>query len=203
MQLTPDFLLFCFIMAFTPGPNNIMIMTSGLNHGVRASVPHLAGISIGVPAMFIAVGLGLREIFLRYPQLHIAIKIIGVLYLIYLSWQIARASAVESKQGLAAPLTFLQSMLFQWVNPKSWLISGTTVAAFTVVGTELLSQILLIALVFLFAAFISSGTWLLFGMSLQKLLKKRRYRHVFNITMAVLLLLSVLPITLKTLIFPQ
>ena len=203
MQLSLNFVIFCLIMAFTPGPNNIMIMASGLNHGVRASLPHLAGIVIGVPAMFIAIGLGMRELFERYPQLHLTIKIIGVLYIVYLAWRIARASAVESKQGLAAPLTFFQSMLFQWVNPKAWLISGTTIAAFTVVGAELLGQILLIALVFLLTAFLGSSTWLLFGLSLQRLLKKRLYRHIFNVTMAILLLASVLPIAFQTLIFPQ
>ena len=203
MQLSTAFLTFCFTMAFTPGPNNIMIMTSGLNHGVRASLSHLAGIAIGVPTMFVALGLGLGVVFERYPQIHLAIKIIGALYLIYLAWLIARASAVESEQAVTAPLTFFQSMLFQWVNPKSWLIATYTIATFTVVGSDLLSQILLIAIVFLIAAFVSSGTWLLFGMSLQTLLKKHLYRHIFNITMAILLLVSVLPITLKTLIFPQ
>ncbi len=180
-----------------------MIMTSGLNHGVRASLPHLAGIAIGVPAMFIAIGLGMRELFERYPQLHLTIKIIGVLYIVYLAWRIARASVVESKQGFATPFTFFQSMLFQWLNPKAWLISGTAIAAFTVVGGELLGQILLIALVFLLTAFLGSSTWLLFGLSLQRLLKKRLYRHIFNITMAILLLVSVLPVTFQTLIFPQ
>ena len=184
-------------MAFTPGPNNIMIMTSGLNHGIRASLPQLAGIALGVPTMFIAVGLGLGVVFEMYPQLHGIVKIIGTLYLIYLAWQISQSSAGNGSESLAKPFTFLQTMLFQWVNPKSWILVTTSIATFTAIGEHVLYQVIIMSLFFVLIGFLSAGTWLCFGYSLKTLLKKTSYRRVFNIAMAVLLLVSILPITLE------
>lgn len=201
MGLSSSFFLFSIVMAFTPGPNNIMIMTSGLNHGLRASLPHLAGIGFGMPAMFLALGLGFGVVFERFPALHFVIKVVGTLYLIYLAWCIARSSSVKTKQGGAKPFTFLQAILFQWVNPKGWIFVMTTIGTFTVVGQHFLVQMLSIALVFVVVGFLSGGSWLLFGFSLQKLLEKPLYRNVFNITMALFLLISVLPVTLQMLNF--
>jgi len=188
-------------MAFTPGPNNIMIMASGLNHGVRASLPHLVGIGLGVPSMFLALGLGLALVFERYPQVHTVIKVVGALYLIYLAWQIAHTAAVESRKRPVKPFTLVQTVLFQWMNPKSWVVGTTAIATFTTVGEGLLGQVLIIALAFMVMAFLSAGTWLLFGVSLQVWLKKPLYRHIFNVSMAIILVVSVLPVTLQMLFY--
>lgn len=171
-----------------------MIMASGMNHGARASLPHLFGIGLGVPTMFLALGLGLGLIFERYPQLHTLIKVVGSLYLIYLAWRIARSAAVQANKTPAKPFTFFQTVLFQWMNPKAWIIGTTTIATFTIMDDSLIGQILLIALAFMIVGFLSAGTWLLFGVTLQTLLRTTLYRHIFNITMALLLLISVLPI---------
>ena len=193
MENLPSFLLFAFTAAITPGPNNIMIMASGLNFGLRASLPHLLGISLGVPAMLLMVGIGAGYLFERYPLLHEIIKIAGVLYLLYLAWLIAR-SAPSSSEQRSAPLTFFQAALFQWVNPKTWIMGTSAIAAYTSVGTDMALQVAIICLVFFLMALPSAGTWLVFGRALQRLLRRPHHRNVFNIVMAILLVASVVPV---------
>lgn len=193
-MLSYEFLLFAFVASLTPGPNNIMITTSGLNFGWRASMPHFWGICLGFPTMFLAVGFGLGFIFEQYPLLHTIIKILGVLYLLYLAWLTANAASISVDQSASKPLTFAQAALFQWINPKAWLAGTSAIAAYTQVGQNLKLQIISMALVFLLVAVVSVAIWLLMGVSLQKLINKPRLLRVFNITMALLLVISILPV---------
>ena len=190
LDVLPELILFSVSAAFTPGPNNIMIMSSGVNFGARASMPHLFGICLGFPAMFLATGFGLGALFLNYPVLHMMIKVLGLTYLTYLAWQIATSGKVERGELLGRPLTFFQAALFQWVNPKAWIMGTSAIAAFTVVGQDLVPQVLLIGFVFLSMAFPSAGVWLAFGSSLKQLFENIVYLRVFNITMAILLMWS-------------
>lgn len=171
-----------------------MMMTSGLNFGVRASLPHLMGICFGVPTMFLAVGFGLGFVFERFPLLHGIIKVVGILYLLYLAWLIANAAPAQVQEGHAKPLTFMQAALFQWVNPKAWVMGTSAIAAYTTVGADVNAQIVWIALVFFGVAIPSAGGWMVFGAGLQKLLAKPLYIKVFNVVMASLLVASVWPI---------
>lgn len=107
MELIPSIFLFAATAALTPGPNNIMLMASGLNFGVRASMPHLLGICVGFPVMMILIGLGLGFIFERYPACHLLIKIAGVTYLFYLAWRMTQASAGEEEGKRGRALTFI------------------------------------------------------------------------------------------------
>ena len=190
-----SFLLFVVSAAFTPGPNNIMIMASGLNHGVRASIPHLLGIALGVPTMFLAVGFGLAYAFEQIPWLHALIQVLGVAYLIYLAWLIAHSSpgSINSDQQ-SRPFTFLQAAMFQWINPKAWMLGTGAIAAFTTVGGDVWVQIVSMAIVFFLLAFPSAGTWLVFGSWLKKLLTNPKHLVLFNRVMALVLVLSVLPV---------
>lgn len=197
MDLHPSFFLFVVSAAFTPGPNNIMIMSSGLNHGVRASLAHLMGICFGVPTMFLAVGFGLGVVFERYTFVHQAIQLVGIMYLIYLAWLIANTAPSSLNTDRAKPLTFVQAALFQWVNPKAWIMGTSAIAAYTTVGADLNIQIMMIALVFFVVAFASAGVWMVFGASLKRFLSKARYQRVFNWVMALLLLASVVPIVVE------
>jgi len=196
MELVFAIALFAFSAGITPGPNNIMLMTSGVNFGIKRSIPHLMGISLGFPTMILAVGLGLSAIFQAYPFIHIVIKLIGISYLLYLSWLIANSSNKMEGKQVSKPFTFLQAAAFQWVNPKGWIMAVGAIATFTSVQQELNSQVMTIASVFLCVAFPCAIVWLGFGVALKRLLKNERQQRIFNITMALLLVASIIPMML-------
>lgn len=194
-----EFLFAIFIFAastsITPGPNNIMIMTSGLNFGTRKSLPHYLGICIGFPLMVALIGFGFGFVFDQFPLLHEIIKIIGIVYLLYLSWVIANAAPKSLDTNESKPISFFQAVLFQWVNPKAWIMATGAVATYTSTASDIYLQVLLIALVFLAVSFPCIGTWLFFGVWLKKFLKDPAHQRTFNISMAVLLVSSIMPIT--------
>lgn len=183
---------FTFVGALTPGPNTIMLMVSGLNHGVRKSVPHYLGVCLGFPLLVLIIGLGMGALFIQYPFIHQGVKIIGVLYLCYLAWKIANAGGSDVSGGTGTPLTFMQAAAFQWVNPKAWAVAASAVAAFTIAG-RIPQSIAFIAFACLTTGFITMGLWLVMGASLKMWLGNERRVRVFNITMAVVLLLSIVP----------
>lgn len=192
-------LLFAVSSTVTPGPNNIMIMTSGLNYGVKNSIPHLLGICFGFPVMVILVGLGFSVVFEMYPLFHEAIKVFGVLYLLYLAWLIASSSPVSLEGKKTKPLSFTQAALFQWVNPKAWVVATGAVSAYTSVSSDIFAQVILIALAFLIVAIPSLSVWLIFGVGIKQYLKSPRHQKIFNLSMALLLIGSIIPV-LKTLV---
>jgi threonine/homoserine/homoserine lactone efflux protein len=193
MELIFAITLFAFSSGITPGPNNIMLMTSGVNFGIKPSLPHLAGICLGFPCMVLAIGLGLSTIFQTYPALHLVIKVLGVTYLLYLSWLIANSSnKIEGKQ-LSRPFSFIQAAAFQWVNPKGWIMAVGAIATFTLPAEDMTAQVLTIASVFLCVAFPCAIVWLTFGVALKRILKNERQQKIFNITMALLLVASIIP----------
>ena len=168
-----------------------MLMTSGLNHGVKKTLPHLFGIAVGFPAMVAALGLGLGAIFLKYPVIHQIIKLIGIVYLLYLAWKIANASNPKASTELKNPFTFIQAVAFQWVNPKAWVIAVGAIATYTAIG-NVTNQVLIIIAGYLSIGSISMAIWLLLGASLQKLLRQQKQLQLFNIFMALLLVFSVI-----------
>lgn len=184
---------FTFVGAITPGPNNIMLMASGLNHGVRKSMPHYFGICLGFPVMALFVGLGMGALFIEYPRIHQVMKVVGVVYLCYLAWKIANTGNSKASDNIGAPLTFMQAAAFQWVNPKAWAIAAGAIAAFTVAG-RIMQSIAFITFAFLLAGFVCMGLWLALGAKLKKLLRNHRRIRYFNLTMAILLLLSIVPL---------
>ncbi len=189
-----NIILFAIIGAGTPGPNNTMIMTSGLNFGVRRSLPHFFGIILGFPLMVMAVGLGMAGIFETYPGLHVGMKIAGASYLTFLAWKIASAPVTESSQTKGKPLTFLQAAAFQWVNPKAWTLAIGATATYTVIGASYFAQVLTISGLILLFSSPCVLLWLVFGASLKKFLKNATYVRAFNISMALLLMLSLVPV---------
>lgn len=187
-------ILFAVSASVTPGPNNIMVMTSGVNFGVRKSLPLLSGICIGFAIMLLLVGLGFGKLFEYFPSLHLIIKCLGTLYLLYLAWAIARSGNINTSNTQPKPLTFIKGALFQWINGKAWVVATGAIAAFTTVGPGFYSQNITLAMTFLLVAFPCVGVWLLFGTLLKKVLKSDRYRNIFNYTMSALLVLSVVPV---------
>jgi len=190
------FAVFFFALSstITPGPNNIMMMSSGVNYGIRASVAHLCGICLGFPAMVLLVGLGFGLVFTTFPWLHTVIKVVGVVYLLWLAWKIAGSGAGQISTVQNKPLNFWQAAAFQWVNAKAWVMASGAIAAFTTVGGAVVTEVLQITAAFLLVSFPCVGAWLIFGALLRKLLNQPRYRVMFNYSMAFLLLLSVWPV---------
>ena len=118
LDLFVSLFIFALIASITPGPNNVMLLASGVNHGVVRSMPHFFGIMFGFPLMLVLIGLGFGTVFERFPQLHSIIKLLGILYLLYLAWRIAHASRAKSDEESTRPLTFMEAALFQWLNAK-------------------------------------------------------------------------------------
>lgn len=193
MEALPAFALYAFVTAITPGPNNIMLTTSGANFGFRRTVPHIAGIQIGFAVMMLAIGFGLGSIFIAEPRLQTALKVVGITYLLWLAWKIAisRASSDE-RDADSRPMTFLQAALFQWVNAKAWIM---TIGAFAVYGGSGgdIRLILALTIVYAIVGTPTSLFWAGFGVGVRTLLADPRYLRAFNIAMAALLVASIIP----------
>lgn len=192
------FSLFAFVSSITPGPNNLMLLASGMNFGFRASIPHMLGISCGFLVLLLAVGFGLGEVFARHPVAYTVMKWAGTAYLLYLAWRIANAGAVaDPLEGTTkgTPLSLMGAALFQWVNPKAWVMA---VSAYSIYLPPASGGALIVALAVLFAVINLPcvSCWTLFGSRLRRWLKDPRYARVFNIVMAVLLVASLVPIWL-------
>ena len=178
----------------TPGPNNSMLMSSGLNYGVRRSLPHFFGIALGFPAMALAVGFGFAELFERLPFLHTLLKVAGVSYLAYLAYRIATTPVSSSGAATGRPLSFLQSCAFQWVNPKAWVMAVGAIVTFTVGGANYLLQVLTICAVFIVFGAPCNFAWLWLGRSLKQWVQNPQRLRQFNRAMGALLLLSLTPV---------
>ena len=181
---------FSFVSSITPGPNNIMLMTSGANFGLRRTLPHLMGVSIGFVVMVLLVGVGVMQIFILFPVTYVILKVISISYLLYLAYRIAVSASLTSKQSESAkPLTFIQAALFQWVNPKAWTMALMAITLFA--PTQELHLVAIIAAVFGLVNIPCVSAWTILGRSMNKLLKNQRNLHIFNIIMALLLVASV------------
>jgi threonine/homoserine/homoserine lactone efflux protein len=188
------FVVFATVMFFTPGPNNIMVLSSGLTYGFRRTVPHIAGITIGFAFMVGAVGLGFGTIFLAYPVLQTILKYAGAAYLIYLAAVIAMSEPVTPGQdNRRDPMTFWGAAMFQWVNVKGWVMVIGTITAYAGIARfpwNIVIQVLLSLLL----GVMSTSTWTLSGSSLRSFTTSPRAVRVFNIAMAALLLASLYPV---------
>jgi threonine/homoserine/homoserine lactone efflux protein len=188
--------IFGAVMAFTPGPNNIMVLSSGLTYGVRRTLPHVAGITIGVSLMVASVGLGLGAIFVAYPVLQTILKYAGIAYLIYLAAVIAMSGATAPGQdNQRGPMTFWAAVLFQWINVKGWVMAIGVITAYSAVAGFPWNIAVQAALMFVMSG-LSSLAWTLFGSSLRSFLSSPRAIRVFNVVMAVLLLASLYPVVM-------
>ncbi len=193
-ELFVSFVLFGVIAAITPGPNNVMLTATGLNFGVRRGLPHLFGICIGFPIMLALIGLGFATLFQLYPVLHQAIKVVGVIYLLYLAWKIAFSSGGVGEASRSKPINFWQAAAFQWVNPKAWIMGSSALAAYTSLDDSFVIQVFIICIAFTLITLPCAGVWLVFGAGLQHFLKNPKHLKIFNVIMALLLITSILPV---------
>lgn len=189
-----SFLIFGIIAAVTPGPNNVMLTTTGLNFGVRRGIPHLLGVCIGFPVMLALIGIGFGSLFQLFPLLHEIIKIIGIVYLLYLAWKIAGAEGGARAQAPVRPISFWQSAAFQWINPKAWVMGSSALVAYTALDANFFLQVAIICVSFALITLPCAGIWLVFGAGLQRFLRDPLHRRIFNIAMALLLVASIVPV---------
>lgn len=193
LELLLAFALFALVTSITPGPNNMMLLASGVNFGIRRSLPHMLGISIGFMVMVAAVGLGLHQVFEQVPLLYSLLRYGGAAYLVYLAWKIAGSGAPDDANGEARPFTFLQAAAFQWVNPKAWVMAIGAITTYTP-QENFVTNALLIAALFALINCPSVGLWTVAGSLLRHWLSSPRVLRAFNIGMAVLLVASLYPI---------
>jgi len=179
-------MMFALVSSITPGPNNLMLLASGANFGFRRSVPHMLGISLGFALMALLVGIGLAQVFELYPVLKLVLKVLAVVYMLYLAWKIANATAPKAVSGAGKPFTFLQAAAFQWVNPKAWAMALTAVTVYA--PNQELVVIAVVAGVFTAVNLPSVTFWAVLGQQAQRVLTNQRRLRAFNITMAVLLI---------------
>lgn len=195
-ELIIALMAFAFVTSITPGPNNLMLMASGINFGLTKSIPHITGVGIGFILMIILVGLGLAQIFDAFPISYNVLKIISIFYLSYLAWKIATTKTNIkkdiSKNGKEKPITFLQAALFQWVNPKAWIMTVTAISTYAP-ETQNLETIIIIAFIFGIIMLPSISIWTFLGIQMQKIINNSFRLKIFNIIAAGLLITSLLP----------
>ena len=185
--------LFGFITAFTPGPNNTLLMAQGINFGFRRTLPLIMGVAIGFPIMIGCVGLGLGKIFDIYPVLYTIMKYAGAVYMLWLAWKIANSKPTGDGEAVVGqPMSFIQAAAFQWINPKAWIMSVTALSAYTV-AAHYYAGVAFVVGTFVFMGVASASTWAMFGVGLRHVMNDPRYFRIINLALALMLVASLVP----------
>lgn len=193
VELVSGLILLAFSSSVTPGPNNLMLMTSGVNFGFKLTLPHMFGVSLGFVFMMILVGIGITQIFEAFPISYQILKVLSVLYMLYLALKIATSNAsLDGKKAKSTPMTFIQAVLFQWVNPKAWTMALTAISVYA--SDQTLYSVALVAFIFGAVNFPCIACWATLGIKIKRLLNNSIRLKIFNYSMAGLLVLSLYPI---------
>ncbi|CAB3905494.1 LysE family translocator [Achromobacter mucicolens] len=198
LSLLGPLALFALVSSITPGPNNVMLASSGLNFGFRRSVPHLLGVNLGFTLMIFLVGVGLGSVFQQTPALYTVLKYAGAAYLLYLAWKIANSGPLDEGEARGKPFTFLQAAAFQWVNPKAWVMAVGVVATYTP-QNGFFANLVIATLVCGIVNLPSIGIWVTFGTALRRVLHRPAAIRAFNVGMALLLVASLYPVAVELL----
>lgn len=191
-QIFSALVVFAFVTSVTPGPNNLMLMASGANFGFARTMPHMLGVALGFVAMAALVGLGLAGLFQTWPPAVLGLKIVSVIYMLWLAWKIAHSAAPKPGDAQGRPMTFLQAAAFQWVNPKAWAMALTATSVYA--PGQTVAAILVVAAVFGAVNLPSVSLWVLLGQEMRRILTNPARLRAFNLTMAVLLVASLWPV---------
>jgi threonine/homoserine/homoserine lactone efflux protein len=175
---------------FTPGPNNLMLMTSSARFGLARTVPHMIGVCLGFPLMVFVVGLGLGEVFEQFPVLKIVLKFVAAAYFLWMAWTLLGLKLHEAG-GSERPLRAHEAVLFQWVNPKAWAMAVSLVALVVDAGPGRIWTILLLTLGCLLIAPFSSALWMVFGHQLEAVLAKTGTERFLGMALALLMVIAV------------
>lgn len=188
------FVLFAFVSSVTPGPNNTMLLSSGVNFGFNRTIPHMLGISCGFALMVLAVGFGLGAVFRAYPILYTILRYAGAAYLLYLAYKIATSGPVkDATDKEARPMSYLGAAAFQWVNPKAWVMAIGAISTYTPMNGYF-TNVAIIAFVFGIVNLPAVSLWAGCGSLLRNVLRDPFWLRVFNGVMAGLLVLSLYPL---------
>ncbi|ETX11300.1 lysine transporter LysE [Marinomonas ushuaiensis DSM 15871] len=194
------FVIFSFVMSGTPGPNNIMLLASGAQFGFRRTLPHMLGIGIGMAVLISSALLGLGALFSLYPPLYLVLKWVGGAYLVWLAWKIASAPVSQKMNNASEeseeskPMAWWQAALFQFVNPKAWMMAISAVSTFTIEGDLYLQSGLWILLVFACVNFPTISLWAWLGVSIRRWLTDAKRQRVFNLIMGTATALTLMMI---------
>lgn len=195
LQLAASIALFAITTAITPGPNNTILLATGLNYGFRAAWPFLLGVITGMGSMLIATGLGLSAIFHTFPLVYQGLKYVGFAYILYMAFGIIRSSGIKGSLSLTKPFGFFKATGAQWLNPKAWIVVPSFVAGYVPVGAGI-ATISLSYLIFIVVTLPGAMAWAAFGQVLGSLFKNEKQRKIFNYLMAILLVASMVPVVL-------
>ena len=184
------FLLFAVVAAITPGPSNVMLTAAGARGGVVRGLPCLLGVGVGMAMLIFGVALGLGGLVANAAVMR-TLNWLGAAFLLWLAWKIARTGPGMG-EAEAKPVGFFGAALFQWINPKSWLVAAAAAAAYVEPAPEgTLLRAAALASLFVAAALPSGLVWLAFGASMQRLLRGERGARAFNVALAAALAASV------------
>lgn len=184
---------FAFASSITPGPNNLMLMASGANYGLRRTVPHMLGVSLGHAFMVFMIGVVLLRVFEAYPVLNLILTVAGGSYMLWLAWKIANAVPPEARTVEGTPFTFLQAAAFQWVNPKAWIMGITAISGYAPDKAGIIIGAATVAVIFCAVNLPSVAVWAWMGVQVRRWLGTAARLRSFNITMALLLVASLYP----------
>ena len=197
LELIIAFIVYAGASGITPGPNNMMVLASGLNYGIRKTIPHIAGIVLGFGLMVFLTGMGLLSILDLAPFLYDVLHVSSVSCLLYLAWKIATATPMDSsKTSHKKPMTFLQAVAFQWVNPKAFVMAMAAITTYVpeTQGAAFFMNVTIVSVLYALVILPCMGTWAVFGKAFRQFLSKPLYFRIFNVTMAILLVLSLYPL---------
>lgn len=194
--MTPEALLavsaFAFATSLTTGPNNMMLMASGVNFGFRRTIPHMLGVAIGFSVMLAIVGFGLGALLTQWPAVQTTLRIACGLYMLLLAWRLATSGSLGVAASSVRPMSFSEAALFQWINPKAWAMTLTTSGLY-VRPESLLASVLAVSVIFAVVGAPSQTLWTGFGVALRGFLADPARLRAFNIVMALVLAASVAP----------
>lgn len=180
------FATYSFVMSITPGPNNVMLTASGAAYGFRRTIPHLLGISFGFGVELLAVCAGLGAIFNRWPELQTVLRWVGAAYLLYLGVKLLGSGPASSRKA-SRPVTFLEAAIFQFLNPKAWVMTITAATLFLPHELSMFAAGAYMLLIMVIMNMPCIAVWALFGSSLRRFLEHPPSRLGFNAAMAVAL----------------
>ena len=183
--------LFWFVTAYTPGPNNVVASYSGFNFGFRKTIPHILGVTLGFTSLVLFLTIGLINVFKLFPIIQIVIRYLGTIFLIYLAYKIASSTTVDETKK-ENPVKFIETFLFQYLNPKGVMVGIIVVSTYVELGENYLNYATqVVALAFLFSS-TSITLWTFIGKFLRKFATNDKFIKYFNYVMSMLLLLSIL-----------
>ena len=181
---------FSLVSSVTPGPNNILLWASGAQFGFARTLPHVLGTAAGLGAMTLAVAAGLGVIITSVPEIAIAMKVAGSVYLLYLAYQIAGANAL--RRGLVArPLGLLQAAAFQVINPKAWIFALGSITTFRPTDMPILVGGALVAVTMMIVIVPSASLWAGGGDVLSRLVEGDRPRRLVSLVLAAVVVATV------------